>query len=111
VYVGDVIYDSERGLATPVALHDIEDPLRAAYSPAADGAEDLLVPVMESGRRVGRRTTLEEARQRAASDLAHLSPRTRRFLNPQPYPVGLDRHVHLRKQELIGEARGGERTP
>jgi hypothetical protein len=37
-----------------------------------------------------------------------LSPRTRRFLNPQPYPVGLDAHVHTRKQQLIAEARARE---
>ena len=41
----------------------------------------------------------------AARELAELSPRARRFLNPQPYPVGLDPHVHARKQQLIAEAR------
>jgi nicotinate phosphoribosyltransferase len=48
---------------------------------------------------------LETARRRAAAELAELSPRTKRFLNPQPYPVGLDRNVHERKRELIAEAR------
>lgn len=110
-YVGDVIYDSERGLASPIALHDIEDPLRAPYSPAAETAEDLLIPVMVEGKRVGGRATLAEARARAVTDLSRLSPRTRRFLNPQPYPVGLDRTVHTRKQELIARARRTEPTP
>jgi len=109
-YVGDVIYDSERGPSSPIALHDIEDPLRAAYSPASDTAEDLLIPVMIDGRRVGGRATLAQARHRATTDLARLSPRTKRFLNPQPYPVGLDRTVHARKQELIALARRKERT-
>ncbi|MEP6861706.1 MAG: nicotinate phosphoribosyltransferase [Deltaproteobacteria bacterium] len=109
-YVGDVIYDSERGLSSPVALHDLEDPVRAAYAPAADASEDLLVPVMRNGQRVGPRATLAQARARAAADLARLSPRTRRFLNPQPYPVGLDRWVHTRKQELIARARRVEKT-
>ena len=104
-YVGDVIFDAERGLTTPIALHDIEDPTRAAYSPAADGYDDLLTTVMTDGRRTGPKATLEQARARAAADLAKLSQRTRRFLNPQPYPVGLDRGVHLRKQELIANAR------
>ncbi|HET9993394.1 MAG TPA: nicotinate phosphoribosyltransferase [Kofleriaceae bacterium] len=104
-FVGDVIYDSERGLALPIALHDLEDPSRAAYAPAAETGEDLLIPVMTNGQRVGPRATLEQARARAAADLARLSPRTRRFLNPQPYPVGLDRFVHTRKQELISRAR------
>jgi nicotinate phosphoribosyltransferase len=65
---------------------------------------------MVEGKRVGGRATLAEARARAVTDLSRLSPRTRRFLNPQPYPVGLDRTVHTRKQELIARARRTERT-
>ena len=48
---------------------------------------------------------LATARARAAGELAQLSVRTRRFMNPQPYPVGLDDHVHERKLALIAEAR------
>jgi len=103
--VGDVIYDSERGLAGPL-LHDIEDPLRPAWAPAFETGEDLLVTMLDGGRLVRAPDSLEVARARAAAELRQLSPRTRRFMNPQPYPVGLDRHVHTRKQQLIAEARG-----
>jgi len=109
-FIGDVIYDDERGLSSPLVLHDLEDPLRTPYAPAAEASEDLLVRVMTNGQRVGPRATLAEARARAAADLARLSPRTRRFLNPQPYMVGLDRYVHTRKQELIARARKTEST-
>jgi len=108
--IGDVIYDDERGLSSPLVLHDLEDPLRTPYAPAAEASEDLLVRVMTNGQRVGPRATLAEARARAAADLARLSPRTRRFLNPQPYMVGLDRYVHTRKQELIVRVRKTEST-
>ncbi|HEU4613437.1 MAG TPA: hypothetical protein VFS15_15205, partial [Kofleriaceae bacterium] len=70
-----------------------------------DRSEDLLVTVLDAGAPTGRQLSLEAARQRAAADLQALSPRTKRFLNPQPYPVGLDDRVHERKQELIAEAR------
>jgi nicotinate phosphoribosyltransferase len=102
-YVGDVIYDSEHGCDAAV-LHDIEDPLKKPLSPAHDSADDLLTTVIDRGTILAM-TDLETARARAAADLAMLSPRTRRFLNPQPYPVGLDSHVHRRKQQLIEEAR------
>jgi nicotinate phosphoribosyltransferase len=102
-YVGDVIYDSEHGCEAPV-LHDIEDPLRRPLAPIHDVAEDLLIPAMDRGTIVAA-TDLQAARARAAADLAMLSARTKRFLNPQPYPVGLDGHVHRRKQQLIAEAR------
>lgn len=106
-YVGDVIYDSEHGCETPCAIHDIEDPLKVPVTPEHDREEDLLVTVIDRGNVVAAtdRAALETARARAASDLAMLSPRTKRFLNPQPYPVGLDGHVHRRKQQLIAEAR------
>jgi nicotinate phosphoribosyltransferase len=102
--VGDVIYDSEHGCELPLELHDIEDPLKLPITPVFDQADDLLATVMDRGRIVAT-SDLEAARARAASDLAMLSPRTKRFLNPQPLPVGLDGHVHRRKLELIAEAR------
>ncbi len=101
--VGDVIFDSEHGCDAPL-LHDIEDLLEPPYRPDHDGVEDLLTTVIDRGRIVAM-PDLQAARARAARELAMLSPRTKRFLNPQPYPVGLDAHVHGRKRELIARAR------
>ncbi len=103
--VGDVIYDLAHGYTGPT-LHDIEDPTRPAFTPAFDRADDLLVTYLDRGEPVRVPDDLETARARAAAELAALSARTKRFLNPQPYPVGLDRHVHTRKQQLIAQARG-----
>ncbi len=109
--VADVIYDQDAGLAAErdgrVTLWELEDLTRAQTVAAGehDRSEDLLVRVMDRGVRVGPRATLEDARARAARDLAGLSIRTRRFLNPQPHRVGLDPHVHRTKAELIASAR------
>ena len=107
--VADVIYDEEAGL-TPGkhVLHDLEDLTRSiGIDPAeVDGGEDLLVRCLDDGVRVAPPVTLDEARARAARDLAALSPRTRRFLNPQPHRVGLDPYVHRVKRDLIAKARG-----
>ncbi len=102
--VADVIYDSERGCATPCAIHDIEDPFRPPFVPVHDTATDLLQPIMDRGTALAL-PDLHAARARASSELSALSLRTKRFLNPQPYPVGLDANVHRRKQELIAAAR------
>jgi len=103
--VGDVIYDEIAGLAARM-LHDIEDPLRPALAPEFDAEDDLLVTMLDAGHVVRQPDGLEAARARALGELAQLSPRTRRFLNPQPYPVGLDPNTHARKQQMILEARG-----
>jgi nicotinate phosphoribosyltransferase len=102
--VADVIYDSEHGCESPCAVHDIEDPFRAPLTPVHDTAIDLLQTIMDRGKPLPL-PDLHAARTRAASELSSLSLRTKRFLNPQPYPVGLDGHVHRRKQELIAAAR------
>jgi len=107
--VADIIYDSEAGLAAPM-LHDIEDPFRPAYAPVFDDASDLLVTYLRAGEPVRDADPVDVARSRAARELAELSPRARRFLNPQPYPVGLDPHVHGRKQALVADARGARST-
>lgn len=104
--VADVIYDAPHGLTGP-RLHDIEDPRRPPVTPSFDEAQDLLVTMLDRGQRVRPPEDLEAMRARAAADLAALSPRTRRFLNPQPFAVGLDAHVHDRKQALVAAARGG----
>jgi nicotinate phosphoribosyltransferase len=74
-------------------------------TPAHDRADDLLVRVLDRGAPVGELPDLEASRARAAAELAALSPRTRRFLNPQPTPVGLDDYVHAHKLAMVAEAR------
>ncbi len=106
---GDIIYDTDAGL-TSTALHDIDHPLRASTRPVHDRAEDLLMPHLAHGRRVREPDALVTCRDRARTELAQLSPRTKRFLNPQPYPVGLDDVVHARKLKLIEDGRAGGRS-
>jgi nicotinate phosphoribosyltransferase len=101
---GDVIFDEVHGYTGPT-LYDIELPTAPPVTPAFDRADDLLVTYLDGGQVVREPDDLDTARARAAAELAALSPRTRRFMNPQPYPVGLDHHVHTRKQQLIAEAR------
>ncbi|MFT3693558.1 MAG: nicotinate phosphoribosyltransferase [Kofleriaceae bacterium] len=104
-YVADMIFDSSRGPADTLQIHDIETPALEPWSPTFDSHEDLLVTMMDRGSRTQPKATLSQARERAVADLARLSPRTRRFFNPQPYVVGLDHDVHTRKRELIASAR------
>jgi nicotinate phosphoribosyltransferase len=103
--VGDIIYDTERGPSDPPRLGDLDDLGRAVPAPAHDRVEDVLVRVMDRGS-PAIADTLDAARARCRADLAALSSRTKRFLNPQPYPVGLDPAVQRRKRALIDAALG-----
>jgi nicotinate phosphoribosyltransferase len=87
-------------------VYDIADPTLCREIPAHTRWEDLLVPVLRAGREVGPQPSLAEARERARTQLAALSPRTTRLLNPQPYPVGLERRLHELKWSLVSRARG-----
>jgi nicotinate phosphoribosyltransferase len=102
--IGDIIYDELQGCSLDV--HDIELPMKSwSLAGEADAMDDLLMTVLDKGVPTHRELTLGNARERAAADLRALSSRTKRFLNPQPYRVGLDREVNRRKQELIEQAR------
>ncbi len=100
----DIIYDSEVGLSG-TALYDIEQPIKPPLAVPHDAAYDLLVTALDRGQLTRPADDLDTARRRCATELAALSMRTRRFLNPQPHPVGLDQHVHDRKVALIAKAR------
>jgi len=101
--VADIIFD-DNFPRMPTDMFDIENPTRPPFKPDGD-IEYVLQPFLEKGESVRAPDSLATARARAATQLGELSPRTKRFLNPQPYPVGLDRHVHERKLQLIEEAR------
>ncbi len=58
--------------------------------------EDLLGPVLRSGRRVEEPPTLDESRAHALDQLARLPAPTRRLVDPEPYPVEVDARLAAR---------------
>jgi len=103
--VGDAIYDVELGRNDSERIVDLEDVTRRRGTPLHSKAMDLLVPIFRNGEPCYEAGSVHEARARARASLAMLSERTRRLLNPQTYPVGLDARVHDRKMQLISKAR------
>ncbi len=103
--VGDVIFDQDAGChATAYGLESD----RAMALPRATSHEDIMVQVMADGELTAAAADavdLPAARARAAKDLQALSPRHRRFANPEPYLVGLDEAPASTKRDLIAAAR------
>jgi nicotinate phosphoribosyltransferase len=106
--VADAIYDEATELSAGCTLVDPMDPTRRKSVSADVPGEDLLVPVLRGGSGVYRAPPITEARARAAEQLALFHPGVKRFTNPHQYPVGLERSLHDRKEQLILKIRGFE---
>jgi nicotinate phosphoribosyltransferase len=107
LFVADVIHDEELGIPSPATFIDPRDPMRRRTLPATLEAEDLLVPVLRGGRRAYEPPSSAKARARTASQLAALSPSSRRLQNPHEYPVGLEERLAELRNKLVLEARAG----
>ena len=71
---------------------------------------EVMVKLVEDGHRVGEPESLEAAKARCREAFMHLDPATKRFLNPQTYPVGLERGLATLRNELaLEEAKGSGR--
>ena len=80
------------------------DPLDPSCEKMIDPASrytDLLVPIIRAGEITYAFPPLTEIRQYAMSELNQLSCPMRRFLNPEPYSVGLEKSLLAMKLEMI----------
>lgn len=103
--VGDVIYDTSHGTLHDAGAVDAGDPGRPWHPRDGELGTDLLVPVIRNGEPVLKPEPLTAAQARAREQLALLPATMRRFLNPQPYFVGLAQSLHETKLRLIANAR------
>lgn len=105
---GDMVYDINRAPGSGAVMVDPLDQTRRKTFSEDQTFEDLLVPVFRDGRKVCDCPPLVEVRSRTLAGIAELDPTTKRFLNPHPYPVGLERSVHDLRTALVLRARGIE---
>jgi nicotinate phosphoribosyltransferase len=105
-FVGDMIYHEHLGVDPQNIIVDANNELRRKRIPAAAEGTDLLLPVVQQGRRISPPDDLAAIRQRARDQLAKLHPSIRRFLNPHEFPVGMEVGLHEMRRRMIAEARG-----
>jgi len=104
-YLADCIHDELGGVPGRPTIVDPLDPTRRREIPEGAAFEDLLVPVFRGGRRVHELPPLAACRARALEELRRLPAGAKRFVNPHPYPVGLERGLFELRTRLILEAR------
>lgn len=107
-FLADAIYDVNLGIDRDGTYNELRDPTLRRPFPVNASSEDLLVPVFRNGELVYDAPSIHDVQKRARSQLDRLSPATRRRLNPQPYPVGLEQTLYELKMRLVREARSIE---
>jgi nicotinate phosphoribosyltransferase len=105
-FLGDAIHDEETGLAGGCTMVDPVAPTGRMTIPDGTSFTDLLVPVFRAGEAVYETPPLPQLRQHAQDQLACLQAGVKRFVDPQPYPVGLEQRLYEMKTQLISQARG-----
>ena len=106
VPVGDMIVDDSVARDTTSTIVDIMDP-DYTYDVSSYESHELLVQLVEDGRRFGEQQTLEQSKHRCREALMHLDPAVKRFLNPQFYPVGMEPGLAKLRSDLAREERAG----
>jgi nicotinate phosphoribosyltransferase len=101
----DMIFDELAGEPSRVIVDPL-DLTRRRVIPENAKHRDLLVPIFRAGKRVYELPSIEQIRNRRASELEGFHPGVKRFVNPHRYPVGLEKNLFDLKTRMILEARG-----
>ena len=104
-YSADMIYDSDGRVNEERIIIDPYDPIHVKQIESSVEYKDLLIPVLRSGKIVYDSPPLDLIRQNSIQELNHFPSTLRRFLNPQPYFVGLEKNLHEKKLAMIQEAK------
>ncbi len=104
-YCYDMMYDTHAKLSPQCEFLDPFDPTRMQKSKPGMSYKDLLIPVMRKGKRVYDSPSLESIRSKTIQELGRFPSTMRRFLNPEPYFVGMEKSLYDMKLQLIQELR------
>ncbi|MBI5346375.1 MAG: nicotinate phosphoribosyltransferase [Chlamydiae bacterium] len=101
-YIADSIFDelSQNGKE----IINIQDRTHLKILKTAEH-RDLLVPIFRKGKLVYKSPKLEDVRQKCGMELDKFSLAIRRFLNPHPYFVGLEKSLYKKREMLIEKMR------
>lgn len=107
--MGDLIVDDSYATGDMSTAVDVLDPY-TTYDFSAWTPRELLYQLVEDGNRTGEPESIEIAKRRCRDALMRLDPATKRFLNPQTYPVGLESGLaHLRERLTAAERNSSGR--
>lgn len=106
-YIADAIYDISANLQEGCTIIDPLDPTRSRTLTNDLLSTDLLVPIFRLGDLVYQESTIHEIQRYARDELKLFHAGVKRFENPHVFPVGLERHLHELKTDLVMKTRKG----
>ena len=101
--IADVVYDLRYGPDRLETSCSIETGKQGATD-STDDAEDLLVPVLRTGKLVYEFPNLSATRQRTSNQLAMLREEVVRLQEPAEYPIRMESRLYQKRLELLAEA-------
>lgn len=101
----DLIYDKDKK-ENPTFLVDPFDATRERKIDPTWERKEMLQPIYRKGKRVYELPSLSASRQHAKESLSAFRPSIKRFLNPEPYIVGMESTLYEKKVNLIRKLRG-----
>ena len=101
----DVLADCSEVLGTgEVLIVDADNPLRREKL-HSDRREELLVPIIKSGRGVYVFPSLDQIRAHRIEQMSRLHENYKRIRNPHRYKVGLTQKLWLQKEKMCKQIR------
>ena len=112
--VADMVYDERQPPATandvPPVIVDPMDATRRRVIDDAIASDELLLPILSSGKPAMELPDIHEARTRCRSQLDLFHDGVKRFVHPHAYPVGLESILAQRRVDLIMKERNRVRS-
>lgn len=105
LFIGDAIYDALTPSEIPWTLIDPADSNRKKEMDPSYTSEDLLTPLYRKGIRVAEPPTLAAIQAHAREQITSLHESIKRFVNPHPYVVGLEKNLFAKKHSHIETLR------
>lgn len=99
--IGDVLYDIELGISEHPERVSIDAPHRFDTISSFDTYIDILQPVFRHGKCVYPIENIQASRDRTLQQIKMFP----KHFQTQPYPLGLEKNLHLLKQDLIESCR------
>lgn len=104
--IADMIYDERAKMSTPCHLVDPNDITKDFQFGGGYQSVNLLQPIFREGKLVYHLPTLSEIRERRKKELEMFPSGVKRFLNPHPYMVGMEKSLYDNKINLMKRLRG-----